>query len=271
MDPGAPLWHATWSTRGRLPVAPDEAARRALVREIVARAGTALVLFCVVDDHVHVVLLCDREALSRVVRALGYTLRSRCVEAPHVRAVGRRAHMEHLVTYLLTQTVHHGLAAHPATWSGSAAPDLLGARDVGWLPRLWDVVPRLRLRDVHLALGLPAVRLEPADDDALRAAGPAALAAACSAAFGADPALEGRAPEVTRAITAAAKLAREVGVPLAHLAEAAGRARETVSRAADRDVPDRDLRTLRLRVALDHVVATAPRAEASRPTASSVT
>jgi hypothetical protein len=152
-------WHVTWVGRGRSPLAPDEARRRLLVRELVARGGPHLVLFCLVDDHVHVWLIGTLAELKKAIRKLGFGLRALAatpLRAPHVERVEQRSHAEALVPYLLTQTEHHGLGVHPAAWSGAPLADLLGARQLeGWRPRLWDALPRHPLLAIHAAVGLP--------------------------------------------------------------------------------------------------------------------
>jgi hypothetical protein len=260
-----PMWHVTWSTVGRHPIAPDEAARRALVRVLVERAAKVLVLFCVVDDHVHLVLLCDDDTRRKVVRAVGYALRTASkvpLQEPYVEPVETRTHAERLVPYVLNQAEHHGLGVASAAWSGSCLPDLLGARDVGWKSQLWKALPRLRQRELYTAVRMPAVRLGPVSDAVVRAAGPTGLAAAASAAFGVDPALSGRSDETALAVAAAAHLARAAGLPLAALAAALGRERASVSRAASRPVDERALRTVRLQLAFRAAVAAIPAAAA---------
>jgi hypothetical protein len=129
-----------------VPIVSDEPSRRALARELVARCGTSLLLFAIVDDHVHVWLRGAHAELVRIVRSLGYLLRAVAlgpVEAPFVEPVRTKGHMESLVPYLLTQTQHHGLDVHPLRWSGTAGTDLLGARDIGFTSRLADVLPRV--------------------------------------------------------------------------------------------------------------------------------
>ncbi len=175
VEPHVLQWHVTWSTQGRRPIAPDEARRRALLRAVVDRTGAVLVLFSIVDDHLHVWLIGGRPALVAAVRSIGYALRALAaapVQAPHVEPVERRGHAEWLVAYLLTQTTHHGIATHPAAWSGAALPDLLGARRIG------------------------------------RGARSEALVVAAGAAFAAGPDLTGRDAENVLAIGVAARLGR---------------------------------------------------------------
>jgi hypothetical protein len=248
-------WHVTWSTRGRLPVAPDEARRRAIVRAIVGRARDWLVLFAVVDDHVHVWLLGEYEAMARVLRSLEFALRALAaapLAARHVEPVESRSHATRLVPYLLSQPDHHAIGAPAATWSGTSAADLLGARDIGgWRSRVWDALPRLRLRVVHSAIGLPEVPLVPAPDGVVAARGVDRLVGTSAAALAAPPDLDGRADECLTALGAAAHLAAHAGFLQRDLANAVGRSREAVNRATARDVPAAVIRTVRLRIALE--------------------
>lgn len=257
VEPEILQWHVTWSTKGRLPVAPDEARRRALVRMLAVRAASTLVLFSVVDDHVHVWLMGARKELVATVRTLRHALRALAaapLDPPYIEPVSRRSHAEWLVAYLLTQNAHHGVAIHPAMWAGAALPDLLGARLLGpWRPLtlLWEALPRLTVGDIHAAVGLPEACLVPASDAELRALGPGRLLEAAAAVFAAGPALENRDAENVLAVAAAARLARDVRLSLTAIATAAGRTREAVSRGASRPVTEAALASIRLRVALD--------------------
>ncbi len=130
------IWHLTYASDGRNPLFPDEVACRKAVRVLGRVAGTSTVLFNIVDDHLHLVLWCDRQRRGRLARALVQALRQVAtvpVESARVRAVENRAHMKWLVDYLLSQTIHRGIPAHTALWSGSCFPDLIGAR---WVPRM---------------------------------------------------------------------------------------------------------------------------------------
>ena len=50
------LFHLTLAVRGRLVFARNEAERRRSVREIVRLGASRLLLFCLVDEHLHTVL-----------------------------------------------------------------------------------------------------------------------------------------------------------------------------------------------------------------------
>ena len=71
-----PSWHLTVASDGRTPLFPDEARRRAAVRTLARVAGQELVLFSVVDDHVHLVVTCDRSRVGWLGRAVVLGLRT---------------------------------------------------------------------------------------------------------------------------------------------------------------------------------------------------
>jgi hypothetical protein len=247
-------------------MAVDEARRRALVRELARRCGATLVLFAVVDDHVHLWLCGERAALTRVVRAVGFLLRSAtggAIEAPFIEQVRSRRHMDSLLPYLLTQAAHHGLGAHDAVAAGGAAADLLGARDIGWKPRLWDVCPRTVRRDVHAAVGLPPVELAPAGEDTIARRGVAALVDAAAAAFAAPPDLSGRSAPAMTALRVAAQVAASAGLRQVDLADQVRRSRVSLWRLDPAE--ERAVRTVRLRVALEVAVAGQPAVQAAPP------
>jgi hypothetical protein len=166
----------TIASDGRQVLFPSEEARRAAVRVLARVVGPAALLFRVVDDHLHVVVGWERARVGWLSRALVLGLRPLAaapVEGARVRPVESRAHLESLVGYVLSQTSHHGLAEHPALWTGSCFRDLVGAR---WLPplagreRLSAHLPRLPPSALQRAVGLSGRAVEPADDAALRGA-----------------------------------------------------------------------------------------------------
>ncbi len=124
-------FHITLASAGRITLFPEPAELLDAVRVLARVAGPRLLLFSVVDDHLHVVLQSEPEStrhaasgLSRALRAAGAPPLARA----HVRPVDGRSHLETLVGYLVRQPVKHGLIAPVATWAGTCAPDLLGAR-----------------------------------------------------------------------------------------------------------------------------------------------
>lgn len=256
-------WHVTWSSEGRHPLAPEEACRRELVRCIARVAGDAVSLFCVVDDHVHVVLFCALADRGRYVQALSLAFRP-IVAVPlapaFIRPVRDRRHMEWLAQeYILRQPVNHGLSSRPALWTGSCFADLAGARVLpGLRLRIREALPRWRLRSAYSAVGLPLTELVPAPDDLLRRLGGARIMAAAAFAAGADPALRGRGQAEVAARRVAAALARAVGIRGPEIAWALGTTRQAANRMAGREAQDTLVKATRLHLALEELVVGLP-------------
>ncbi|MBN1335945.1 MAG: hypothetical protein JXB39_08300 [Deltaproteobacteria bacterium] len=254
------LWHLTLATEGRQALFPDEAARRAAVRALASVARERLVLFSVVDDHVHLVTLGDRPGhLGRSVRLV---LRPHALvppEAARVRPVEGRSHLESLVRYLLGQPVHHGIPVHPALWTGSCFLDLAGARLLpGFRDRLPELLPRLPRSAVFRAVGLPPDAVRPADDACIRTLGPARLHAAATAVVGLGPVLSGRAADVVAVRAAASALARGAGIATAESAHAFGLPLRTVQRLARSSIDPALSEAIRRRLTLEESVAALP-------------
>jgi len=231
-------WHIRLSSENRLPLFESEARRRRALCVMVRVLAGCLVLFCVVDDHAHVVIVCPEELLARIRSSLWQSL-APIVDQPlapsYVKRVENRHHLERLVRYFLEQTDHHGLSENPALYSGSCYQDLIGARIIdGWQPRLFTALPRWREEDLHRIVGLPADRLAPASDDAVRAAGAPRVAFAAAMSNAADPSLRGNAASTVLARTVAA-----------HVGAAAGIAREEMSWPLD--ITPRALRRMEAR------------------------
>lgn len=215
-DDRASVFHLTFSTRGRNPMVQDEAARRRVVRTIGRLAGSETVLFHLVDEHLHLVAMGSRRRTEWLAHGLLRALRTVAaahVEPAYIQTVSTRAHMQRLVPYLLRQTTHHGLPAHPALWSGSCFADLVGARVIpGLRLRLGDALPRITLRQVYQDAGIQRAPGAPLSMEGVRRAGADHLVQAAAAAMAAPPALRGneRCVVVTRRVVA--HLASEAGV-----------------------------------------------------------
>lgn len=257
-------WHLTVASDGRQVLFPSEERRRAAVRVLARAAGREAALFCVVDDHVHLVVLCERERLGWLGRALRLGLRP-VAAAPlapvRVRPVETRGHLETLVPYVLSQTVHHGLAEHPALWTGSCFQDLARAR---WLPevearaRLGEALPRLTGEALLAAVGLPGRPLVPADDAALRRGGAGRLVDAVTAALALPPALDGKGGPAVLMRRAVAQLGVGCGLTSGDLAFTLGVTPRAVRRLLAPAAPAALLRAVRLRHALVERLASAP-------------
>lgn len=255
-------WHFTWSTVGRQPLAPTEAGRRQLVRTLARVAGGTAALFNVVDDHVHLVLLCDDGRRGIVSSALTRALRSAAaaeLDPPHIRAVADRGHMDWLAdAYILRQSLKHGVGGHPALWSGSCFADLAGARVLPGEPLcIAQALPRWRVQRAYAAVGLPPILLNPADDVRLRAVGAHRLTAASAAALAADPALAGIGALEVLGRRATARLAAAAGVPNSEVADALRVHPVAAARLRERPVEPAVLRAIRARVALEDAAASA--------------
>lgn len=193
------MFHLTYATWGRTPLFPDPRARRAFVRALVAHFPT-LVLFSLVDDHLHVVIAGDVVGpAGLLLRMLRHHSQQR-IEPARVTPVDGRAHLERLVGYLARQGEKHGVAG--ASWldEGGCAVDLLGARVIGFDDgRLWQHLPRRDEGWLRGQLGLPPlVAIDP------RAVAPARVWEAALAAHLAEP--EGRARATVRARVATVRL-----------------------------------------------------------------
>ncbi len=244
------IWHLGLSSEGRHPLFPSERERRAAVALVVRRAGPYLITFGIVDDHLHVVVVCDRRTAGKLLRALQLGLRSISrtgFEPPYIKPVSSRAHLIRLVEYTIEQPAKHGLDEHPALWSGSAFADIVGARAVCHT-RIPHVLPRYRLADAWTAAGLPPGGVAPSRVAQLRGIGSDALTAAAAFAVNAPPALSRRTAEVTRARALVVSLGKEAGFHTRDLTDALDVTRESVRKLSQRpdDGPGRAAVLLRL-------------------------
>lgn len=268
-------YHLTWATVSRQPIFSTEAARRAALHALAAVAGAFIVLFAIVDDHLHLVIHVDPKKFGVVQRSLTKVLRRRA-GAPlgriDIRRVETRSHLNNLVGYCLKQPRHHGLRWDPATTTGSCFPDLVGARRIDGLTLpLSTVLPRFELRDAFAAVSLPGTRILPASDDALRALGPVRLAEltgdalACSTPFASNTPIDRRARRVFAALaTAAGFTPRDIAHALTITHTAACRLAKLTVEPADEHV-------VRVRVSLETAAAARPIPEpAPNPRASVV-
>jgi len=250
-------WHLSFSTVGRKPAFPTEAARRAAVRVLGRTAGPHLVLFCIVDDHLHVVVQARRAQAGRLAQALALGLApvaATPLGAAHLQPVEDRSHLLGLVRYLLTLPGKHGLGEHPALWSGSCFQDIVGARVVAPLSTATSL-PRLHLRELLPMVGLPPQPTTPLSDDALRALGASRVVAAVASALAVGPDLVGRAASVVAARRAAAALTAQAGIASAELCWALSVPARAASRLRAQAVDEHVLRAARLRLAIEEAVA----------------
>lgn len=249
------LWHITFAGDERQVLFCEEASRRTAIRTLARVCGAVLVLFALVDEHLHLVVFGTREQVGRLKRAVLLALQpltATPIDPGRLKAVRGRSHMLSLVSYLLEQPQHHGLPDHPATYGGSCFPDLVGARIVpGLTLRLGDALPRYRLRDAYPSVQLAPRPLSPASLPYVRDIGAARLAAAAASAFAVGPELVGRAEPVVRARRTAAVLGAEAGISAGDLALALGATRSALRKARERPCPGAHRRAVLLWLELE--------------------
>jgi hypothetical protein len=214
-----------------------------------------MVLFCVVDDHIHVILLCDRKEAGRMAQRILLALRpltAVSLDPARIRPVETRAHLQWLVRYILNQPRHHQLEVHPALFEGSCFLDLIGARVLeGLTLRIRQALPRFHLDDSYDAVRARPVELSLVTGEKLRRAGAARLAAAGAAALGVERELTGTTRPVVSARVAVSRIARSVGIPISEIAYALGITPQAARRLARRVIDDRFLKSVALRIALE--------------------
>src|SRR5688572_10887530 len=120
-------WHLTLSSVRRLTLFPSETERRRALQRIDRVVRDALLLFCIADDHLHLVVSLRLGQIGRLTSSILSTVRCTTdvpLEPVHRRPVASRSHPLWLVRYFLLQPTHHGLSVHPAGWDGSCFQDL---------------------------------------------------------------------------------------------------------------------------------------------------
>jgi len=252
------IWHVTMAVEARHPWFADENALLGAVRALVRAAGGCALMFCGVDEHVHLVPMCDRERAGRVAQATAPAVRpfigEGSMEPARIRPVIGNRHLDNLVAYVVRQPSKHGMGGHPALWSGSCLLDLFGARVIdGFDPaRIAAAYPRYRVTRVLDAVGLACASLPPLGLDAVHGLGLARLVEAAAAAH-AVPNLSGRAALVNSARAAAARLGLDAGFRSTDVAEALGVHRSQVGRLARRARVDL-ASAVRVRLAVEEAI-----------------
>lgn len=256
-----PLFHLTLATDRRRVLCPTLAALRSGVRALERVAGDEMLLFTIVDDHLHLVIRSERRRAGYLGAAVRLAFAARSADRPlgraDVRPVEGRGHLLYLVrTYLPAQPAKHGLSSHPALYEGSGFLDLCGARALGgWSGTLLaQELPRFRLRDVFPAVQLEASPIEPLDPPRIHLLGAERLAEASRSALATDA--RGKDPRSRAARCAGAAIARECGLGLDELALAYGLSVRSIQRAAAREPDTRHVRAIRMRLALEERCAT---------------
>ena len=225
------VFHVTIATRDRAPLALDTLELLRLVRVVARVAGAHALLFCVVDDHLHLVV--ESSAIGYLAGGLVRAVR-RCVDRevapPHIRRVEGRKHLESLVRYVLTQPEHHELSCGNHLWPGSCFQDLVGARiAMGYSGEaLWRWLPRYDVASVCHVVGVdvptPQEQLAPFTLLQLQEAASHAVAAP----------LSGQTALACAGRGAVAKLAQQAGYGLSEIARQLQRHTATTRRLAKR-------------------------------------
>lgn len=252
------IWHLRFSSDGRHPLFPGEAARRAAVLVVVRHAGSWLVVFGFADDHLHVTVQCTRAQAGKLSRALVLGLRPLSglgFEPSFIKPVLDRAHLKRLVGYFIEQPARHGLPAHPAAWSGSCFSDIVGARFIGDpLLCVADVLPRYRPTEAWVSAGLDRWGIPPMSDEQIKGIGLSKVVDAAAFAVCANPQMNGRTAPETQARAIVVRLGRLAGFRNRDIAGILGISIEAVRKLGLRGVDDRAVRAARLRMAIVEAV-----------------
>ena len=250
-------YRASLSAVGRHRLYPSTSELRLAVRTLVRVLGRRLLLFSIVDEHIHLVIEGDRREKGAALGALHRSLRTvgkdAAFQAAWSEEVKTRSHLLSLVDYVCRQPSRHNLTGRDALWEGSCLMDLIGARTVvGYDGSLFrTAAPRWREHDL---LGKFNIRnLKPASDEDIAAAGQESLLSAVSVAFCADPELGGRPPEVVAARVAFVHLGRIAGYPTKQLAFALGISTGGVRYLASIDVSEAHRRIARTQLTLQRL------------------
>jgi hypothetical protein len=223
-------------------IATDEASRRTLARVVLRIAQPlGLIAFRLVDTHLHLEVLCDRDQAGELARQLESALWQRLklpvtFDRPRIKPIAGQRHLSSLFFYIYRQDEHHGYDDDPF-WEASNLPDLLGLRVLGAesAARVCRVLPRVRRDELRPLLGnLPA---EPPAELPL-----AVLPEAAAAAFGLSD-LRGRSAEVVDARRAAAHAARS-RAPLRDVANALSWSIRSIKRARSIEVAEHAVRAV---------------------------
>lgn len=263
------LAHYTVSTVGRRPLARDEAERRRILRAVAELGGERLLVFCLVDEHLHNGLGGERLGfLGREIRnLLGHLRPDLELEPGHMKPVVQRGHLQRLVSYCVRQPIKHGLAGvHPALYSGSCFQDLIGVRVLeGFsLSSLRVELPRLSQRELLPVAGLFPIPIDSATDDELRRSGAARIVRLAADTFAVGPELIGSERAVLRARALAVRTALGVGFSPRDLAQYLHVGLRTVQRLATSAVDRRGETALRRRLTLEDRVAQQAMSAATR-------
>ena len=253
-------YHLVLEVRGRLAWFTTPERLRAALRVLANSLGEGLLLFGLVDEHGHAVVVAESRAdagyiasgLNRALRHLGAD-----VGPTHVTEVEDARHLANLISYMERQPWKHPIAPDPADWEGTCFADLVGARRGILNPaRIAEALPRIDVGATALAaLGLRGPVIAASDADIL-ALGARPLWSAAHAAFAAP--VEGRLAVTLAARGAYATIGRAAGLPVAELRLAAGASRSGWHRMAGLVSPAEDQLAVRLQLGLRALIAANP-------------
>ncbi len=219
------LVHLTYASTDRSSLFPSVELRRRALHTLARVVGTQLVLFSIVDDHLHVVAFVDDRGGAVLAGRLHLALRRvTAVELSraHIKPVSGRRHLQSILRYLLVQPEHHGLSASPQRWEGSCLPDLISARvlpGTAVRAQLREALPRAKDAELLAMVGLIPDHVEPASLEEVRDLGAVALVGACQRATAA-PAPWGRSHPAVHARAAAIRIGQAAGFSSTELARA---------------------------------------------------
>lgn len=252
------LWHLILTSEGRITLFTNEEKLRQAVLKLGKTAASHLISFCVVDDHIHLVLYCSRQCVGRLSQALQIALSpigSSKFSPGYIVPVKKRTHLNRLILYTVNQPQRHGLKEHPALYSGSCFLDLAGARFIGVLGcPITSVLPRFNMADLYSELNLRIHTLTPADDGQVKDAGLGAIIRAAGAVFAAAPALTDQSEQTVKAHRVAVRLARSVGFTASQISCHLQRSTRSIFRVNHQQIPEEALTAVRRRLALEKLV-----------------
>lgn len=252
------FFHLTFASEGRMPLFTTESQRCAGLHALARSARGKLVLFCIVDEHVHVVLAVESRAeAGHVGRALRRSLQNAAgvpLGPAFIRPITTRSHAEWLArNYIVAQPKKHGLPDHPALYSGSCFQELVGARQLVDL-RIEALLPRFDVRHVLDTVGLPRRPIEPLEPEAIRRLGVGRIADASMSVLAlADLAGRSRPNVIARRI--AVQISDEVGIARAEIGHGMNLRPRSVRSIAALDTEAALSRAVSIRLALEEQVA----------------
>jgi hypothetical protein len=252
------FFHLTFASEGRMPLFTTESQRCAGLHALARSARGKLVLFCIVDEHVHVVLAVgSRAEAGHIGRALRRSLGNAAgveLGPAFIRPIKTRSHAEWLArNYIVAQPKKHGLPDHPALYSGSCFQDLVGARQLVDL-RIDALLPRFDVRHVLDTVGLPRRPIEPLAPDAIRRLGVGRIADASMSVLAlADLASRSRPNVAARRV--AVHISDEVGIARPEIGHVLNLGLRSVRKIAALEADAALSRAVAIRLALEEQVA----------------